>query len=470
MNKLRNHFFLAFLVLVAANAPTSRAFSESLESALARAYEGNPQLNAERASVRGVDENVPQALSGYRPKVTATATIGEQRYGQTTVTASQFSFIPPTSSTAYETTTPYTYGIAATQTILNGSQTANKTLTAESQVLAAREGLRVMEQTVLVKAATVYMDVLRDAALVKIQQSNVASLREVLRNTEQRFRLGDLTETDVSQARVQLAQAERQLLNAQATLSGSQADYQAIIGVPPENQTPGTPVDRFVPATLPEALAIGSVQSPDVTAAMYGVDIAHLQVKINEGALFPTLIVQASAQQNSEPQIGEISLFTAGVTAQLTVPIYQGGGEYSLIRQSKESVGQKRLNLDMTRLQVRAGIARFWGQAAATKGELQKAKVEVSAAEAALNGVRRELLVGTRTTFDLLTYQQVLVNARSDLVAAQHDRVVSSYNLLAAVGSLSPETLNLPVKVYDPGVHYHQIRDAWGGLRTPNGN
>lgn len=202
---------------------------------------------------------------------------------------------------------------------------------------------------------------------------------------------------------------------------------------------------------------------------MYGVDVAHLQVKINEGALYPTLIIQASVQQNSEPTIGEVSLFNAAVNAQLTIPLYQGGAEYALIRQSKESAEQQRLNLDLIRRQVRANIAQAWAQLTAAKGELQKAQVEVSAAEAAVNGIRKELVVGERTTFDLLNAQQVLVSARTALIQAQHDRVVASYSLLGAVGRLSAQVLALPTKIYDPQVHYHQVRDAWSGIRTPSG-
>jgi outer membrane protein len=161
--------------------------------------------------------------------------------------------------------------------------------------------------------------------------------------------------------------------------------------------------------------------------------------------------------------------FVASVIGQLTIPIYQGGGEYSLIRQSKETLAQQRLNLDLIRLQTRANISQAWAQLEATKGEVKKAQAEVTAAEAAVNGILKEILVGERTTLDLLITQQNLVNARSALILAQHDRIVSSYALLAAVGGLSPAVLGLPTEVYDPQVHYRQVRDAWVGVRTPSG-
>jgi outer membrane protein len=449
-------------------APSSAPFAEPIEAALARAYRDNPQLNAQRASVRSTDENVPQALSGYRPKVAASGTAGEQKTTMTEVT--KIPGQPNIYTTLDQTVGTNSYGITASQTLFNGFQTANRTRTAESQVFAAREGLRVMEQTVLLNAATVYTDVLRDTANVQIQQSNVAALRKVLEDTKKRFSVADVTATDVSQALAQLAAAESALLAAESTLSTSKANYQTIIGIPPKDLKPGAPVDRFVPGTLEAAIEAGGSQNPNVTAAMYGVDVAYLQVKIAEGSLYPTAALQGSVQQANDPAVGIVHQYSAGIIAQLTIPLYQGGNEYSLVRQQKENLGQQRLNLDLVRRQVEAAVKQAWAQVQASKGQLQKAQVQVTAAEAALSGVRREVVVGERTTFDLLQAQQVLVNARITLITAQHDRIVASYSLVAAVGRLSPTVLKLPTEIYDPQVHYQQVRDNWVGVRTPTGN
>jgi outer membrane protein len=160
---------------------------------------------------------------------------------------------------------------------------------------------------------------------------------------------------------------------------------------------------------------------------------------------------------------------SASIAAQLTVPIYQGGAEYSAVRQAKETLGQRRLDLDSARDQVQSAVTQAWGQLEAAKAQVNATQAQVTAAEVALNGVREEARVGQRTTLDVLNAQQTLVNARSALVTAQRDRVVASYSVLAAVGSLSPQTLGLKIQVYDPVVHYHQVRDAWGGVRTPDG-
>jgi outer membrane protein len=206
-----------------------------------------------------------------------------------------------------------------------------------------------------------------------------------------------------------------------------------------------------------------------VTSATYGIVVAQLQVKISEGALYPTLSVQGSVSQqyDSSPIIQKT--FAAAAVAQLSIPIYQGGTEYSLIRQSKETLGQQRLNLELQRDGVRANVVQAWGQLDAARAQIQAAQAQVTAAEIALNGVREEARVGQRTTLDVLNAQQELVNARVALVTAQRDRVVNSYTLLGATGRLSPQALGLGVQVYDPRIHYHQVRDAWTGMRTPDG-
>jgi outer membrane protein len=242
-----------------------------------------------------------------------------------------------------------------------------------------------------------------------------------------------------------------------------------VIGVEPGKLAPGTPVDRFSPGALSVAVSQGQQQSPSVLASMYGVDVAELTVKVSEGALYPNITLSATASKNYDPSYNVNKQTSAAVIGQLTVPIFQGGAEYSAIRQSKETVGQQRLNLDVTRDQARATVVQSWGQLDAAKAQIEATTAQVNAAEIALNGVREEARVGQRTTLDVLNAQQELVNARVALVTAQHDRVVASYTLLAAVGALSMQRLNLNVTIYDPQVHYQQVRDAWIGVRVPDG-
>jgi outer membrane protein len=446
---------------------TATALAVTIQSALVQAYQNNPQLNAQRAQSRVTDEGVPQALSGYRPTLSITSTLGES---YTTLTnRSQAGNSPPIYTNSAALLTPWSVGITGTQTLFNGFQTGNRTRAAESQVSATREALRVMEQTILLNAATAYMDVLRDTANLEVQRSNVRVLQETLRQTRDRFNVGEVTKTDVAQAEAQLAAGQSAELQAESTLTSSKANYRQIIGAEPVNLAPGSPVDRFFPRSLVSSIDLGLAQNPNVTSAMYGIDIAHLQVKINEGALLPNVQVSVSAQELNEPFLGVTNEFIAQAVGQVTIPIYQGGREYSLIRQSKESLGQQRLNLDLIRNQTRQFVVQAWGQLEATKAQVIAAQSQVTSSEVALNGVREEARVGQRTTLDVLNAQQALVNARVTLVTAQHDRVVASYNVLSAVGRLSPQVLGLPTTLYDPLVHYHQVRDAWVGVRAPDG-
>ncbi len=456
----------ALAALLMSQVMTTPVVADTIEAALVRAYQNNPQLNAQRASVRATDESVPQALSGYRPRVAVTASAGTQ-YTDGAQNTNVGGRVSTTSIAGVNA--PRSVGATISQTLYNGGQTGNRTRAAESQVSAAREGLRVLEQTVLFSAATVYMDYLRDSAIVEVQKSNVRVLEQTLKQTRDRFNVGEVTRTDVAQSEAQLAAGKTQLLTAESNLTTTRANFRRIIGNDPGNLAPGSPVDRYLPGTLTGAVDLGLLENPNVTAAMYGIDVSFLQVKVSEGALFPTVTLQGSVQQSYESTMTTYRAVGASAVAQLTVPVYQGGAEYSLIRQSKETLAQQRLNLEQVRDQTRATIAQAWGQLVAGKAQVQSAQSQVAASEIALNGVREEARVGQRTTLDVLNAQQALVNARVALVTAQHDRVVASYSVLNSVGRLSPSVLRLATNVYDPSVHSHQVRDSWFGVRTPDG-
>ncbi|WP_454618974.1 TolC family outer membrane protein [Bradyrhizobium cenepequi] len=447
----------AAVLLLACMGPAP-ALADTIEAALVRAYQTNPQLNAQRAFVRSTDENVPQALSGYRPRVSITASGGYQYTDATT-----------SGQAAHGTQIPRAVGATISQTLFNGFQTGNRTRAAESQVSGSREALRNIEQTVLFSAASIYMDYLRDAAIVEVQRSNTRVLEQTLKQTRDRFNVGEVTRTDVAQSEAQLAAGRTQQLTAESNLNTTRSNFRRIIGSEPSNLAPGSPVDRFLPANLNAAIELALTQNPNVTAAMFGVDVNFLNVKIAEGALFPSVTLQATAQQAYEQSLIIQRQFQASAIAQISVPVYQGGAEYSLIRQSKESLAQQRLVLEQTRDQARANVVTAWGQLVAGKAQVSSAQAQVTASEIALNGVREEAKAGQRTTLDVLNAQQALVNARNALVVAQHDRVVASYSVLQSVGRLSTQVLNLPTSTYDPSVHYQQVRDSWAGVRTPDG-
>ncbi len=452
------------LTVVAAISMSNLAFAETIESALTQAYQNNPSLNAQRAALRATDENVPIALSGYRPRITGTLTGGATGQDQGVRGPTGTRTVSPFTNTA-----PASVGLTATQTLYNGNQTANRTRQAESQVSAARETLRLTEQTILLNGATSYMNLLRDTAILDLQRRNVEVLQEQLRQTRDRFNVGEVTKTDVAQSEARVAAGRSAMLNAESNVVTSRATYRQQIGIEAGKLTPGTPVDRLSPRSLGAAVQQGRVENPNVTAAALGVDVATLGVKINEGALYPTVSVAATVQKQVEqtPAIPYTLSFTALGT--VSIPLFQGGAEYATIRQSKETLSQRRMDLDTQRDAAQQSVVQSWGQLEAAKAQIIATQAQVAAAETALNGVREEARVGQRTTLDVLNAQQELVNARVALVTAQRDRLVASYALLSATGRLSVAAMGLKVGNYDPAIHYQQVRDTWVGVRTPDG-
>ena len=447
------------------------ATADTLPGALVLAYRNNPALNAQRASVRAIDENVPQALAGYRPRVAVTATGGQQSISTTTK-------LPGAADTANQYLTqsgansPFATGLTITQTLFNGFQTANRTRQAESQVLAARANLASSEQTVLLNGVTAYMNLIRDAAVLELQRSNVEVLQEQLRQTRDRFSVGEVTRTDVAQAESSLAAGRSQFLTAEANYKASAATYRQVIGVTPGKLEPASPVDRFSPRTLEQAIDIGMQTNPAVATAQFNVDAAELNLKVQEGALLPNLAVQGSVQKS---WLGIGSLSYDGQPQRIG-PWHVDGADlsrrrgilaYSPIERDCGTASSR------SRHGLRSGsagnVVQSWGLLDAAKANIEATQAQVQAAEIALNGIREEARVGQRTTFDVLTAQQTLVNARVALVTAQHDRIVASYTLLANVGRSPPVVLGLGTQTYEPQVHYMQVRDAWAGTRNPDG-
>jgi len=446
-----------------AGAPMRGAMADTLEGALALTYQNNPQINSQRAATRATDENLGIALSGYRPQVAANASLGEQYLDSLSkgiVNAKQIGTIATPS-----------YGLTTKQTLFNGFQTASRTRLAEGQVFAARETLRTTEQTVLLNGATAYMNLLRDAALLELQRNNVKVLEATLRQTRDRFTAGEVTRTDLAQAESSLAAGRSFLHAAESNYITSKSAYVQTIGVEPGKLASASPVDRFSPPSLAGALARAASQNPLVATAMYNVDAAVEQVKVQESFLYPTLSLNGSMQKSygSANNLTTLETLSASVVGQLSVPIYQGGAEYANIRQAKETLGQRRLDLDTARLAVQQNVTQSWGQLEAAKAQVDATTAQVTSAEIALDGVREEARVGQRTTLDVLNAQQALVTARTALVTAQHDRIVASYAVLASVGGLEPQILGLRIETYDPVVHYQQVRDVWIGVRTPDG-
>lgn len=440
------------------------ASAQTLEQAITAAYVNNPTLNAQRAAVRASDENVPKALSGYRPTVTGAASAA--RTNVTSVT-------PPVGGTpsisVNSTLNQSTLSLTLNQNLYNGFRTANNVRAAEAQVRQSQETLRATEQQVLLDAVTAHMNVLRDEALLQLQQQNLQALGEQLRAAKDRFEVGEVTRTDTALAEAASAGGRASLIQAQSNLNTSRAVYRQVVGTQPGKLSAGRPIDQLVPRSYDFAIADGLARNPAVVSAQYAVDFAALQVKVAEGALLPSVNAQGILQRSNEPQQSLKRQDEASIGLAATAPIYQGGAEYAAVRQAKEVLGQTRIQMDVTRDQVRALIVQFWSQLEAARSSIQAAQTQVNAQQIALKGITDEYKVGQRTISDVLTAQANLVSAQSTLVNAQRDRVVASYAVLGAIGRLDMVSLGLQVATYDPEEHYRQVRDSWGGLRTPDG-
>ena len=505
----------------------SGAKAENLSDALAKAYFNNPNLNAQRATTRAADENIPIANSGYMPHVSASGDVGAnyESYtapasGVTSSSGGSISALGGTSTTGTTTgttgtttggtvagtgsggtfglanavsgtsgttgtasqsagttlattsgtTIPRGAGISVSQTLFDGLRTTNNIKSAESNVFGSRETLRNVEQSVLQSGAQSYMDVLRDTAILDLRNSNIKVLEEQLRQTQDRFKVGEVTRTDVAQAEASVAGARADYFAAQSQLQNSIASFRQVIGEQPTRLEPARPLERGIPPSLENAISVSQIEHPSIQSALHAVDVASFQVKIAEGALYPTLSINGSAQQRYDvSQVGNSSAFVGSIVGSLQVPIYEGGASYAQIRQAKEQLGTAEFQVDVSRDNVRAAVISSWGLLVSSKAAVQADQAQVNAAEIALNGTREEARVGQRTTLDVLNAQQTLLNARVQLVGAQRDRVVATYAILASCGRLTASGLNLKLQPYNPTVHFDQVKDKWWGLRTPDG-
>ncbi|WP_249780713.1 TolC family outer membrane protein [Bradyrhizobium sp. dw_78] len=435
---------------------TARA--ESLAEALVKAYQNNPQLNAERARQRATDENVPQATAGYRPQIIASLSAGLQAVRD----------LLPGNTIQSATLKPWIIGVTVTQTLFNGYKTANSVRVAELQVQSGREALRNVGQGVLLDAVTAYTNVLANQSLAEAQRSNVAFLRETLEITQRRLKAGDVTPTDTSQAEARLSRGLSDLNAAEVNLAVSQATYAQVIGNAPSQLKPADTVDRYLPHSRDEATTLALKENPAVTAAGFDVDVASTSIRVAESSLMPTVTLQGnvSHSSDSDPSLSTFRTDQASVVGSVNAPIYDGGTGASQTRQAKEVATQSRLVLDQVRDQARTAALGAWVTNEGAKIAVTASESEVQAATVALQGVQKEASGGQRTTVDVLNSQADLISARARLIGALRDRVIASYTLLSAIGRLDVKTLGLNTPDYLPETHYHQVRDAWEGLRT----
>jgi len=459
---------LVLTLATALHALPQGAFAETLSGAMAKAYENNPDLNAARAALRAIDENVTIAKSAMRPHVTGVAEaeatrssldIGlPKRVGGKWVQGTRRSDLFTSS-----------YGVTISQQVFDGFQTLNRVRAAEANVLASRESLRAREISILLAAVEAYSNIARDQQIVSIRKQNIAFLQEQLGAARARLNVGEGTRTDVSLAEAELASAKALLTAAVSSLKQSEATYVQIVGVTPTGIKQPPTAKKAMPRSLDEAVATGMRENPNVLAAMRDVDAAGYNVKEAQGSMLPGVSLQGSVYKSTNGSSGPEDRLTSSVTARVTVPIYQGGAEYGQIRQAKERLGESQLLVDSARMEVQRTVASAYAQYESSTASIAAIQAQISAANEALNGVIEERNVGQRTTLDVLNSQQRVLDAQEDLAAVRRNAVVASYSLLAATGNLTVQSQGLEVAEYRAEVHYEAVKDKWFGLRTVDG-
>jgi outer membrane protein len=443
---------LAGSALVVANlALAGGTQAMTLQEALAAAYNNNPTLLAQRARLRESDEGVPQALSGWRPTVQFTGSAGVARNEIT--------------GNPERTLTPRTLDLNVTQPLYSGGRTAAATSQAENTVRATRALTLATEQQIMLSAVTSYLDVVQNQAVLELSINNEQVLRRQLEATQDRFRVGEVTRTDVSQAEATLATATATRVQAEGTLQTSRAAFERFIGEPAGLLEP--PKERPVlPTSRAEAATLAARNNPNVVSAQFNEAAARDAVGVVRGQLLPqiSIVGDLNKGQETQTQIQNRTANTASIIARMTMPLYEGGQIYSQTRQANETVGERRSQIDDTRRQTVQTAQSDWETLQANRAQVESLKVSVRANEVAAEGVQQEALVGARTVLDVLTAEQTLFSSRVSLVQAQHNEAVAEFSVAADIGRLTALDLNLPVQPYDFDKHYKAVRNKWIGF------
>ncbi|HAI30235.1 TolC family outer membrane protein [Thalassospira sp. UBA4513] len=444
-------FLLTCSILATGGVVASGASAESLEDALIKAYQSNPTLEAGRAALRSTDEEISSALSNWRPSVSLSGSAGV-RDTETEVNGTKTD----------NSLTPYTVGLNVTQPLYRGGRTTAETERAEARIKAARASLRSTEQDVMLQVATAYFNVLRDTAVVELNQNNVRVLERQLEATRDRFDVGEVTRTDVSQAEARLAGAKANLISAQGALANTRAQYERLVGNPPSDLEIPNALSGL-PTSISDVLTIAQGQHPDVLQAIYSEEAAQSDIRLSEGSLYPEVSLAAGVERQHEASNDDFTSDTADIIASVSIPLYQQGAVFSNVRSAKQTAGQARIQIDEARRSVIENATSAWETLVTARASIESQQAQVSSAEVALDGVQREASVGSRTVLDVLDQEQELLQARVDLVGSRRDAAVAEFQVKAAMGALNAQVLGLPVEIYDTESNYNKVKDQWWG-------
>ncbi len=448
---MKKYFVLGALSLLA----SSVVHAESLMDVLVYSYKNNLTLSAERAGQRATDENVSIAKSGYRPTVVAEGTVGRS-YNKLYYENS----LVEDGEKHYQN--PMTAQVKFVQPIFSGLSTVNTVKAAKNQVKSGRHSLMNTEQAVLLDTVAVYMDVIRDKAVLELQQNQEKVLLEHLKSYKKRFKAGDLTKTDVAQSEARASGATATRIAAQGQLKVSEANFFSVVGENPVDLEDVDKITFALPETQEKALELALKNNPKILAANYAKESAKYIVKAKKGILAPSINLGGAAGRQKESISIEKDDYWQ-VQANLTVPLYQSGAEYADVRQAKQTENRYRILWNKTLQDVHAEVVAAWENYTASKAQMESIKSQIKASEMALKGVIREAKVGARTVLDVLDAEQEHLDNQVALVKTHREEIVSAYALMSAIGQMNPAGLGLPVEAYDPKEYYESVKNKWLG-------
>ncbi|HEY5302010.1 MAG TPA: TolC family outer membrane protein [Acetobacteraceae bacterium] len=440
--------------------PTARA-PRTLAEALVETYSYNPALLAERAKLRATDEGVPQAVAGWRPTIIVAAGAGHGGGLEREFIGGTHAKLPLDRNIA-------TAQATVTQPLYSGGRVNASIHKANNAVFAERANLIAEEESAFSDTVNAYVGVVQARDIAAIDRNNEKVLGQQLKATQDRFRVGEITQTDVAQAQAALASATATRLTAEGTVQTAEATYLRAVGsAPPADLVPPEPL-KLPLHSEQQAAAMAGNNNPSVISALFGLAGARNAVDVAFGALLPQLSLQGQAIQSNNAS--QRSFVTNGyqVLANLSVPLYQGGAEYSAVRQARETVGQQdQLVADAKRTAVQNAV-QAWETLQAALASAASSRAAVDANRVALEGTERQALVGTATTLDVLITQQTLLNSQTSLVQNLASIVTASYAVASAVGRLTARDLALPVNYYNDTAYYEAVKNKWFGLKGPD--
>jgi len=448
---------LAWAIGLAGAGTSAGVQAESLADVMVEAWRNSPELAQQNAQVKVASERAAQARAGGRPTVTGQFGVDVEKqnaplpaFGTSTDEFSDEQF-------------PTTLQLNIDQPLYTGGQVANRTSAEERRISAEEAVLIATEQQVLLQAVTAFTDVRRDIFLLEVAENNVRVLQEQLRAARERFAVGEVTRTDVEQARARLAAARSRLAAADGQLEISRENFADTVGRPPQDLDPPPPLPDL-PDALDSAVQLAAENEPTLLAARIEREAAGFDVRAAIGRLLPQLSLTARASQFDEIDDDLIGRRTVAAGLNLTIPFYTGGRNYSLVRQAQAQaeVASAAITNEMRDAIRAVGVA--WSQIKVARASIEAGKQEVRAAELAFEGVTEEAKVGARTTLDVLDAEEEVLNARADLIVAQRNEYVAGYQLLAAIGKLTVGHLGLETETERLATGYYaSVRDRYFG-------